>query len=350
MSNQSDQYNIQVADLDNDRLSILGLWEEGLGDLHACSTKYSWFYIDNPVSRGKIYLLKKGEEKIIVGVQGLSPREWYFGGNKEKIGLFADFVVDQNHRTLGPALILMKGVVEQGNKDYSLMYGFPNRKAEPVLKRAGYKKLGDIVRYVKILHSFRYLSERWPSFIARISSIAVDSLLWISDIAERTKINKKCVGKWENEYDERFEELWNSINKDVYAISMRKKSILNWRFSPNSGKQYETFTLNRKDNNKLEGYIICYFQNNISFIMDFLASDQKGSVSALLSNFTRELRKRGIDSISLEYLGDPEIINQIQEAGFHQRDSRSVFYVITDFMSDKIEGLKWYITAFDEDQ
>ena len=63
-----------------------------------------------------------------------SPSWWRL--ERQAVRFARDFAVDRVHRSLQPALMLLKAFLNEVNSRFHFVYGFPNGKAEAVLKRA----------------------------------------------------------------------------------------------------------------------------------------------------------------------------------------------------------------------
>ena len=103
-------YSIEEADLSIAASVIQSLWVNSLvgHDTHSAREKMRHGYLENPAGRGTVILLKADGLPEAQGAQGLHPRLFHHGERSvPAIGL-ADYVVNAEHRSLAPALMLMR--------------------------------------------------------------------------------------------------------------------------------------------------------------------------------------------------------------------------------------------------
>ena len=86
----------------------------------------------------------------------------------------ADFAVARDHRSLGPALMLIRAIASLGSERFDLVYGLPNPSATAVCRRGGLRQIGAVQRYVKVLRWQYLLARRVPSWMAHLLSALVE--------------------------------------------------------------------------------------------------------------------------------------------------------------------------------
>ena len=78
------------------------------------------------------------------------PRPFRFGSREARGSLLANLMVAQAHRSVWPALSLVRGLLrdsrEFGTVDF--LYGDPNEKALAILKAVGFRSVGELRRFV----------------------------------------------------------------------------------------------------------------------------------------------------------------------------------------------------------
>ena len=85
------------------------------------------------------------------GAPGREP--FWLGGQRIEAGVLVDLAVSPAHRTLFPALLLQKSLLAAGLEAREVLYAFPNQKAAAVFQRAGYRHIGLMTRYVRVLRT-----------------------------------------------------------------------------------------------------------------------------------------------------------------------------------------------------
>lgn len=180
-------YHIEEADLSTAAAAIQGLWVANLvgHDARSAAAKLRLGYAENPAGTGTAILLYPQGDDRPSGVQGLHPRLFHFGTRRLRAAGLADYAVDEAHRSLGPALMLMRRGSELGAERFDLTYGLPNRKAAAVVARAGLKRIGMVQRYAKPLRSRALLAQRLHQALAAMCAPLVDAALRLQDAALR---------------------------------------------------------------------------------------------------------------------------------------------------------------------
>ena len=344
-------YQVRPAELDRERDTVLAEWKKGLGHGEYAAAIFEWVYRDNPAGMGTIFLLCTGSRGEVVGTQGISPRLWVIRGEQNRAGVFGDFVVDQRHRSLGPALTLLRETVRRSSDDFFLLYGFPNRRAAPVYLRSGYKKFGEFTRYSKVLRSRHYLESNLPTWIVAAAAATADWGLRLDDYLKHLVFARNGTGTWTAKIDERFDRLWARIDKDNLAMGTRTAEFLRWRFIDKPGDGYEVFVLASRDGQELDGYVVCHIDNSgFVSVQDILAADLERTFFCLLSTFVRAARRRGCKAISAEFLGPQRAESAFKSLHFKARSQRDVYCIKSAVAEQATNGSDWYLTAADEDQ
>lgn len=343
-------YDVRPASYCSDSEAILALWFEGFDDveLDVMREKLGWMYLNNPAGEGLSYLLCDSASGEAAGVQCLGARNWRYGGEDFSSGIMADFVVGQKHRSLGPALQLLKTVVSEGKKSLDIIYGFPNRKAQPVFRRAGYLELGRLSRYAKVLRSRRFLQGRLRPWLIPMASCLIDWGFAIKRRLGQFSARIFIQGEWLDDFDQRFDQLWEEGRKDSSLVSERSVEVLNWRFFLGPNKQdWKIFTI--KNNTDLLAYIVFMVVDKVVIVGDFYAADPVQRLPQLFSLFSVEAAGLGCESISLEFFGCEAVCEQLAKAGFKRREDNPVYYLPCNQKLASLGRLDWYITGFDRD-
>lgn len=345
-------YTIIQADLKNHKKDIISLWRRNSQGVP--EERYSWIYENNPAGAPICYLLKENESGSIVGATSLFPRKIFIDGKQINAGIAGDFVVDKNHRALGPALSLQKAAVFHCNgNEFAILYGFPNKQSESVLLRAGYKILGEVVQMTKPLHSYYYI-KRYINIpvITKALSNALDFLMK----NHPKEIYKKTSNQYSfiilSSFNQTFDVLWDKASTRFIFIGERNSSYLNWRYKESPHNKHNIFALISKDDSKIFGYIIFSLTENRAQIADILF--QKDDIlDTLISSFINMQRRQGVDSISINIAGNRSFVDKLKEYGFslRSRERKILIYTSSNFLIPlpEIENGNWYLTSGDND-
>ena len=148
-------YQVVQADIERDKGTILRFWREN--SPKSLDSKYRWIYENNPAGKPMVWMIRHVESGECVGITALFPRRMSTRNGTVLAGVAGDLFVNEKHRTLGPAVKLLRSTltaVHEGKVD--LIYTFPNKAADGVVRAAGYRRLGKLVRLVKVLRTARY--------------------------------------------------------------------------------------------------------------------------------------------------------------------------------------------------
>lgn len=314
------------------REPLLGLWRRNLPD--ASPNRFEWLY-----ESGRAKALLLGEPQV-VGSAGLLQRRFAIEGEVLDGGAAIDLNVDESQRSVGPALTLARAVIQAADQNgFVCLYGLPIPRATAVLKRSGYRQIGAVSNWTKLLRSeFKLRDVLRSGLAAKLVAPLVDTALRWKTRGQRLPAD--VVVESPKAFDERFDRLWKRAAQRFRVIGERSADYLTWRFSKCPDIKYETFTLTRRG--ELLGYVVWYRDNDSICIADMLADED--STALLLSEFTRLARKRQATAIRLACFAPPEFYQQLQAAGFSRRQDSCAVLVR---MSASIDG--WFLTMADHD-
>jgi hypothetical protein len=342
------RYSVEEADLTLAAPVIQDLWARNL-DGHgeqSARNKLSRGYVDNPAGSGMVMLLKVEGIADAQGAQGLHPRKFHLGPRTiTAIGL-ADYVVNPPHRTLGPALMLLRHANQVGAGRFDLVYGLPNAKAAPVFSRAGLPRLGLVGRYVKLLGTRERLKQYLPGPLAVVAGPIIDGALAARDRARFSGPRLHCEGiGWD---DPVFDTLWNHRPAGL-LLAERSGAMLRWRF-PLFAPDTWRVCVARDDAGAARGYVVWRLARGlVATVGDFFTIDPVGMTMPLVLGFARYARQSGAQTVSVEFFGSPAVADQLLRAGMVLRTGQTPVFAgpanTPEFGSPEI----WYLTNFDDD-
>ena len=345
-------YSITPADLDRDKQEILALWKRNFPNIP--EERYDWIYKNNPAGPASCWLLKETRQNKVVGATALFPRRMFCEGKRITAGIAGDFVIDKEHRTLGPALLLQKTTLSNGSKKpFNVLYGFPNKMSELVLLKAGYKILGEVNSLTRPLKSYYYLKRRANlPLITKPISFLVDLGLKISS-KERYFKNSEYEFEALTSFDQRFDTFWNSVTGQIPMIGERTCSYLNWRYIQSPHKKHQVFALILKRNRNITGYIVYNIIDNKTYIDDILSVNLNEALDSLLSGFILYQRAKAIDAISISFIGSKALMEKLKKYSFSLRDNSAKIIKYSapgsKDLLDVLDKRKWYLFPGDND-
>lgn len=312
-------YSIITADLSKNKKDIYNIWEKNYPGVF--ETKFQWIYEKNPAGSALVWLVRHDDSGEFVGTTALFPRRFVVDGKSLTGGITGDLLVNKDHRSAGPALMLQRNVLSAcQEKTVDFIYGFPNKAAEPILKRTGYKVLGERVRLVKILKTAPQLSKLpfgkyWGFFLSPF----LDFLVKLMSIETWHFGEKNFACKEIQEFDARFDRLWKKVDRQFTVTGERMASYLTWRFLEVPQSRNKIFAVFDKDKRYIRGYIIYFHGTDSVEVKDFYYEQDKKILVALFSNFFRYVKLSGAQSATMHLLENENVISQMKTLGFTER-------------------------------
>jgi hypothetical protein len=313
----------QLAPSSATRDYLISLWQRNLHMRGEPRDKFSWFYENNPAGAATAFVLKSAPDAAgrpdVVGCCGLGSREMMVGGERLIAGLMADFAVDQQHRTVMPALMLQRALCGEALSRYRFAYAFPNSSAVGIFSRIGFQPLGRMQRFVKVLRSSQYLRDRVPGMVAAVGGPVVDWTIRGGETARRLSSNtRKFSLEWVDDVDVRFDRFWERVQREHAFIGVRDAAFLRWRFTSRPGQPGAIAALTATDG-EIHGYAaIMQKQPGVAFLADFLASTDT-ALAALLNHLVPALREKPYHAVTTVFMGPRRIQRVLSSAGFHPR-------------------------------
>jgi hypothetical protein len=345
-------YIIEEVKGENDIKALYKVWENNLPIYSTSAKKYYWYYEDNPFQRGDCWILWDKSNGIAIGSTGIGVRQIRLNNQIIKAGLAADFAVDSEYRTLGPALMLQRRICNNIPSGAALIYAIPNRKASPVFKRVGYRKITEIQRFTKIVKIEPYLRRIISSkLICKVFAFMIDIAIHLMSRETWKWIPKGYQLNVSNNIDSRFDDLWQKASLNYQCIGVRSSNFLRWRYLECPEREYKIFTLSDQKG-RLIGYVIFYIDGSVANVDDILASDQSKQMNLLLSAFLKSVKRLGITSVSIGMsLSGQHSLRIMLKYRFKPRpDIKDV--MVYSKKKEIVEILKikdWFLTYGDED-
>jgi hypothetical protein len=348
-------YSVRRARFPQDRLTLIDIWRGNLGDPDQLDRKYEWFYESSPTGWPLAMLLEFDDEthdsgSQPVGVAAAGPRSFQVGNKQVDAAVLVDMAVSKQHRTLYPALLLQRTLLAEGLSLTPLLYGFPNRKAAPVFHRAGYRKLGMIVRYVRVLRAGEYLRNSLPNWIALLVGPSWDLLTSLTARLRFLGAGKLDL-KW-GDINEAAVETSSAIEDDMSLLcGDRSDEFLRWRFMSNGKRDFGFVSVSSSANDSNAGYWIVESASSVLHVRDcspcLLIGANAGRAWML---FFEQARRRGFSSVSFECLAPHAFVHRLKRYGMRPRSERPVYGAVRDDYATLVNSSQLYFTGADEDE
>ena len=264
-------------------------------------------------------------------------------------GILVDLTVDPAFRSMGPALKLIRGVMEQETLGSDILYGFPNKKSYLIYKRVGFSNLGFLVRYAKVTNYSKQIA-KYSKLASVVFGPLIDRMSLLYGALVSRWLNRKYECASQEATPEGIDCLLNEDGPIKKHMLVRDHAFLQWRFEQNYKHKYKFFTIRHLQDKSLAGYI-CYrtTPSEDVIVEDFLALDDDVSLKALFRLFCQQMRKLGQRSVSLEFFGNGDVVGVLRSLGFMRRDEAPIIFwgKSNDAMLKHAES--WYITTADRD-
>lgn len=342
-------YKVVEADLSKDKEEIINLWRRNFPGSSRPEKRFDWIFGQNPYGPAKCWLLMSEKDHAFVGCATLIPRRIYINGTHVMVGIVADTVMDQRHRTMGPSLMLQRAAISEFEKgNVKFIIGFPNKLSEAVNIRAGYKIMGNYVRMVKVFRSEKKLGELTNTHLSKIISPIIDFGLNLDKYFRKRgdKLEKVSFEEVES-FDDRFDELWERFSKEDLVIGERSRLYLNWRYTQYPYGDFKVFCA-RNERNNLLGYIVFRMDNNEVFISDIFSHKLN---DVILYNFLERFRNEHVDSTAIGLVDNDYFVKLFKRSVFLKRENIGNIVLYCDGDLRKLLGnpLNWYLFYGDTD-
>lgn len=346
-------YTVRRADVAAEAEEILGLWRATYPDVDpaAALRKLESQYLYAPAGPGICFFLEHGDNREAVGVQCMGPRKFTYGGRAVTAGIMADYVVDTRHRSLGPALTLLKSTMSAGHAAFAFLYGFPNPRSGVVFRRAGMRSPGAITRFVCLLRSKSFLARRFGPrwrWLAPVAAGFGDTLLAVGNALRRVRLARQWRWGEQEDFDGFFDQCWQAGRRDNWLIAERSRETLSWRFPEGTTRRISVAT--ERVSGMQVGYIVWRRDGDAWEILDVFCRRPEEQLAGLLAGFSDRAHRLGAQSVGLEFAAPDNLKAAVQKAGFHARDQHPLFLSAeagAEINSLPLESM--YLTGFDSD-
>jgi hypothetical protein len=235
-----------------------------------------------------------------------------------------------------------------------MLVSFPNAQSTPVTLRVGFTAIGDNCEFVKVIRTRSYLFR-----VCKIPALA-DVLSWPLDVLLRWRYEwwpgiggRRYAYDVLQGFDTRFDALWATLADDVALAGVRNREYLNWRVTDSPYGSHEVLALRARHDRGIRGYVAFHCGERRADVVDIAGWAGEADARALLTLFSRCMRQRGVESISLSVAGSSHLRSHLARCGFFLRGVRNTAIVYASFgattLTDATLGGTWYLTPVDND-
>ena len=320
-------YTISRSSGQRDKEELLKFWNESREK--KLDGKYKWIYEGNPAGEAVYFLIKDDETDECVGCQAVFSRQFSIKGVNLRAAVVGDLFVHKEYRTMWSAVELARKVISLvQEKELDLIYGFPNKKSELVMKWAGFQCLGRQIRIAKpIKISEGFLKQYFHKYVNRVLSPLLDAALKICSFETWYRFKGGFICEELSRFDERFDRLWLKSKSRFQTVGERASEYLTWKFLENLDTEHKIFAISSSDRAEVKGYFIyCNDEDSIN-IRDFILPEDKKVIRIFLTHFLRHIRKVSPRSVVIQLLENNKIVDLFKKFGFLRREiNYNVYY------------------------
>jgi len=221
-------YTVIPLQIDEHREALRRLWRDNSYDPETnvyAAERFDWLYRDTGASDAQTWLAVESESRRVIGCGSVFRSNRTFRGQIVAAGVPAVFFVDREHRLAGAALGIQRAVLGGGCRSgLDVFVGKPNRSARAICDRVGYRPVGDLQEWVRVVWGDDSLSAcpRAADYADEIVSAA----------------------------DERFDLLWDRAKKHYPMAAQKTAAFLNWRYA-GFKENYRFYCVVRRDDCRL---------------------------------------------------------------------------------------------------
>ena len=327
------KYVVNKADILKEKQRIIDFWNEN--NKNELDEKFSWFYESNPDGIADTWLLTKETSSEIVGMATLFPRFFNNQGKTYRAGIQGDFFISKKHRSFGPALTLIRSISESfKDLNYDFIYGFPNRAAEPILRRAGFKRLGCLEKHVRLFDIERLLNEKFHAHNTIISATAKLGNVFLSLLYPDTwNFNfKRHRVKASLSIQNNVKDLTDSYSRSCFS-TQKSFEYLRWKYEQDPDDKNFFFTVLDLDDTII-GCIVYRFDNNTIEIREIIYRNNQLEFMDLLSRFFRYAKSKNVEYAYFVSYENSCVLSRIADLQLSRANQGRSIYFLTNKMAD----------------
>lgn len=321
------EYAVRADGVADPRAAAIAAWQGSLGDdVVELGARYDALHA-SPHGPPVLRFVEHVASGTIVGVAALAPRRMRMAGREPGAAVISHVAVHRDHRSLGPAVMLLEALLAEARGRFDLVYGIPNSHegAVSALRRVGLRPARRMRRMVRVLRHGVYFERRAPRWVAHPAAWVLDALQSLRDRALALP-GPRLRSRWVDTCQDGMERLWQRSRPGPSLVSVRDATMLRWRFDAAVGTRMRYLLVENA------GDVVAWFACDIDpkwsrvlNVHDYWSEDaERGIARPLLRALVRHARGDGLASISLRAgVGEAAMAPWLAE-GFVERDDQKV--------------------------
>jgi len=348
-----DRYDTVDGCLERDRDTVIGLWRGQIGWQDQLDRMYDVFYLGCPFGRPRLRLLRHRASGEIVGTIGTGPRPMLWQGRELQVGVVSHFVVLPAHRSLKPAMGLVRTMTETCLGHFAFVYGMTNARGGAVCKRAGFAVPAQLSRHVRVLRYRDYMTRVLPGPLGRAGGALLDAALAASRHLPLPGRRAALHVAWMDAVDRRMQALWEQSEHGEGLCTVRSTRMLEWRFLGLPAVRRRFLLVAPAPGAPLLAWFACETNVRAPGFMTVTDAWFAGGVRAADRRAIRELCRMGYaagyDAIELRLTATRSVLDAWRAEGFVTRGQQPFFVHGMDASRDGDISIGLHITDIEQD-
>lgn len=342
---------IREADAAKDRDLVIGVLARNLPNA-AVRARYDWLYLSNPAGESLVWLAEDSRTGEPVGTSAAHPRSMWYHGERVRALILSDFAVDPTHRTLGPALKLLRATlapVRQG--DFAFSYDHPSESMLAIYTRMGARIIAPTRRFVRTIRSGPLLERRLGRGLhTQLAASAGDLLLRFRNRPRgQSGVSvEPCRGFCGSEFDRKDLE----VARFAAVVGCRGASFLDWRYQAHATSPHRILRATREGD--LIGWaVLRESSSDLLSLVDLYTSGDSEAETALLGSILGIATELRVAAIGAEALDGSPAAEALARMGFAARETGTGVVVYAGPGAEQPETLQqageWWMLEGDRD-
>jgi GNAT superfamily N-acetyltransferase len=225
---------------------------------------------------------------VDVAATSVIPHRYVLDGSGVALGLLGDISVHPAHQGKGLATQMLRGALsEAAARHFDGCLVLPNDEVDSALRRAGFRQVGAVQRYMFPLNPLRRLlpvpapAARW---LAAPWALLLAALLRGGSAVPGQMIERSGLHAG-------LDDLWNRTGTDGLALAVRDGAGWNWRFAAKPDGDYRFHYL--EQSGRLQAACVSHVDAACLCIDDMFCSTSEAG-TALLCRLLREVAVEGL--------------------------------------------------------
>ncbi len=288
------------------------MWAQNLPDTPP--GRLEWMMNGNPAGPSRWFFAFDRRADQLAGMISVMPKLLVYQDNVIRAGIMGDLVVAKKYRVFGPALSLVKAVISSmENFDLAFIYTIPNPDSEALIRRAGFRVIGDLLHLVKPI-DVKYYFERYqkgmtaalPQSLLKlgVKLISRDTYVSAAGVKELAQVGGEFP--WSG-------EITASAKTSISAY--RTPAYLKWRFFDNPLSKFRMITVNNAQDTDLKGYLIFTLVEGRIHIYDIYCIDRSVGLK-LIKGITRIAERENCVGIYIRLIEHNPLLNMLEKCRF----------------------------------